>query len=168
MTQIQLIHKVIWGSENKFTTDGSNKVVNQWLEAHLEWSDHEPFALVQRQGGPCSVLAPLQAYIISILKDKIEKIQDETVTFSDLSNTILNSTSNAASDSASNSASTPILASNSLTSSASNNRDEILTLAVIKIFKNFKNPPQLLEEITDQGEAKLSNDDIKTWCKKTV
>ena len=155
MTQIQSLHRVIWGSENKFTTDGSNTVVNQWLEAHLEWSNHEPFALVQRQGGPCSLLAPLQAYIISVLKDRIEETQDETATFSDLSSTILNSASNSASDSASN-----------ITSCASNNREEILNLAVIKMFKNFKNPPQLLEEITNDGETKLSNDDMKTWCKK--
>ena len=29
----------------------------------------EPSALVQRQGGPCAVIAPVQAYLLKILMD---------------------------------------------------------------------------------------------------
>lgn len=187
MVQIESLHRVIWGSENKFINDGSNRVVNQWLEAHLEWSEREPFALVQRQGGPCSILAPLQAYIVSVLKDKIEQLEDETATFStilsnpditsDLSSTTPSNVSNSASasnltTSAQNpSTSESVNATNSAlntctVSRSALNREEILNLAVIKIFENFVNPPQLLQEITSSGEVQLSNEDIKNWCKR--
>lgn len=33
----------------------------------FEFSDVEPSALVQKQGGPCAVIAPVQAYILKIL-----------------------------------------------------------------------------------------------------
>lgn len=33
----------------------------------FEFSDGEPSALVQKQGGPCAVIAPVQAYILKIL-----------------------------------------------------------------------------------------------------
>lgn len=33
----------------------------------FEFSDIEPSALVQRQGGPCGVLAPVQAFLLKIL-----------------------------------------------------------------------------------------------------
>lgn len=33
----------------------------------FEFSNEEPSALVQKQGGPCAVIAPVQAYILKIL-----------------------------------------------------------------------------------------------------
>lgn len=33
----------------------------------FEFSDAEPSALVQKQGGPCAVIAPVQAYILKTL-----------------------------------------------------------------------------------------------------
>ena len=70
--EVSALHEVIWGSAARFVSHGSSAVLNSWLEARLEWSPHEDFALVQRQGGPCVILAPLQAYIVSVLKDEVE------------------------------------------------------------------------------------------------
>ena len=67
------LHEVIWGSVDRFQKDETGtypRCVSAWLEAKLEWSEHESFALVQRQGGPCALLAPIQAYIVMALKDK--------------------------------------------------------------------------------------------------
>lgn len=33
----------------------------------FEFSDCEPSALVQRQGGPCAVIAPVQAYLLKTI-----------------------------------------------------------------------------------------------------
>lgn len=45
------------------------QILNAWSLAKIEWSQNEKFALIQRTGGPCCILAPIQAYIISLLKD---------------------------------------------------------------------------------------------------
>lgn len=37
----------------------------------FEFSEYEPSALVQRQGGPCAVIAPVQAYLIKALCPEI-------------------------------------------------------------------------------------------------
>jgi len=65
----------IYLNELNKTIFGTNQPINlphfnQWVNAKLEFSVHEESALVQRSGGPCVVLAPLQAYIISVLKDE--------------------------------------------------------------------------------------------------
>lgn len=33
----------------------------------FEFSDIEPSALIQRQGGPCAVIAPVQAFLLKIV-----------------------------------------------------------------------------------------------------
>lgn len=33
----------------------------------FEFSDVEPSALVQKQGGPCGIIAPVQAFLLKIL-----------------------------------------------------------------------------------------------------
>lgn len=38
-----------------------------WIFIGFEFSDCEPSALVQRQGGPCAVIAPVQAYLLKFL-----------------------------------------------------------------------------------------------------
>lgn len=35
--------------------------------AGFEFSPSEPTALIQRQGGPCAVIAPVQAYLLTHL-----------------------------------------------------------------------------------------------------
>lgn len=38
-----------------------------WARTGFEFSDVEPSALVQRQGGPCAVIAPVQAFILKTI-----------------------------------------------------------------------------------------------------
>lgn len=38
-----------------------------FLSAGFEFSDCEPSALVQRQGGPCAVIAPVQAFLLKTI-----------------------------------------------------------------------------------------------------
>lgn len=44
-------------------------ILKSWLDTKIIWSETEKYALVQKFGGPCCILAPLQAYIILILKE---------------------------------------------------------------------------------------------------
>lgn len=37
------------------------------ISTGFEFSEYEPSALVQRQGGPCAVIAPVQAYLLKTL-----------------------------------------------------------------------------------------------------
>lgn len=45
------------------------QILKAWYLTKVEWSDYEKYALCQKYGGPCCVLAPLQAFILSLLKD---------------------------------------------------------------------------------------------------
>ncbi|XP_058128022.1 ubiquitin carboxyl-terminal hydrolase MINDY-3 homolog [Anopheles ziemanni] len=51
---------LLWGSKIK------QDVFRRWLQG-FSFSEHEPSALVQRDGGPCCVIAPVQAYLLKIL-----------------------------------------------------------------------------------------------------
>lgn len=51
---------LLWGSRIK------QDVFRRWLQG-FSFSEHEPSALVQRDGGPCCVIAPVQAYLLKIL-----------------------------------------------------------------------------------------------------
>uniref|UniRef100_A0A182IXL8 Ubiquitin carboxyl-terminal hydrolase MINDY n=1 Tax=Anopheles atroparvus TaxID=41427 RepID=A0A182IXL8_ANOAO len=51
---------LLWGSQIK------QDVFRRWLQG-FSFSEHEPSALVQRDGGPCCVIAPVQAYLLKIL-----------------------------------------------------------------------------------------------------
>lgn len=51
-------------------------VFERWLQPFQFFKD-EPTALIQESGGPCAVLAPIQAFIITkCLQDKIHNIKD--------------------------------------------------------------------------------------------
>jgi hypothetical protein len=51
-------------------------VFERWLQPFQFFKD-EPTALIQESGGPCAVLAPIQAYIIKkCLHDKIHNVKD--------------------------------------------------------------------------------------------
>lgn len=87
--QIQLddLRKIVWGSAIRLD------VFQRWSQGNIpyisskqhktkfkrvfsknlgfEFSEHEPSALVQRQGGPCAVIAPVQAYLIKALSPEI-------------------------------------------------------------------------------------------------
>uniref|UniRef100_A0A182SP64 Ubiquitin carboxyl-terminal hydrolase MINDY n=1 Tax=Anopheles maculatus TaxID=74869 RepID=A0A182SP64_9DIPT len=51
---------LLWGEQIK------HDVFRRWLQG-FAFSDFEPSALVQRDGGPCCVIAPVQAYLLKIL-----------------------------------------------------------------------------------------------------
>ncbi|XP_052899946.1 ubiquitin carboxyl-terminal hydrolase MINDY-3 homolog [Anopheles moucheti] len=51
---------LLWGEKIK------HDVFRRWLQG-FSFSDFEPSALVQRDGGPCCVIAPVQAYLLKIL-----------------------------------------------------------------------------------------------------
>uniref|UniRef100_A0A182W5T3 Ubiquitin carboxyl-terminal hydrolase MINDY n=1 Tax=Anopheles minimus TaxID=112268 RepID=A0A182W5T3_9DIPT len=51
---------LLWGERIK------HDVFRRWLQG-FAFSDFEPSALVQRDGGPCCVIAPVQAYLLKIL-----------------------------------------------------------------------------------------------------
>lgn len=51
---------LLWGSRIK------HDVFRRWLQG-FSFSESEPSALVQRDGGPCCVIAPVQAYLLMIL-----------------------------------------------------------------------------------------------------
>ncbi|XP_023336533.1 ubiquitin carboxyl-terminal hydrolase MINDY-3 isoform X2 [Eurytemora carolleeae] len=65
----QLIKNLVFGegiTENVF---------ERWLQP-FQFFKNEPTALVQHAGGPCAVLAPLQAFIIKLcLEEKIQNLQ---------------------------------------------------------------------------------------------
>uniref|UniRef100_A0A182YCS4 Ubiquitin carboxyl-terminal hydrolase MINDY n=1 Tax=Anopheles stephensi TaxID=30069 RepID=A0A182YCS4_ANOST len=54
------IFSLLWGEKIK------HDVFRRWLQG-FAFSDFEPSALVQRDGGPCCVIAPVQAYLLKIL-----------------------------------------------------------------------------------------------------
>uniref|UniRef100_A0A182KGW2 Ubiquitin carboxyl-terminal hydrolase MINDY n=1 Tax=Anopheles christyi TaxID=43041 RepID=A0A182KGW2_9DIPT len=54
------ISSLLWGGKIK------PDVFRRWLQG-FSFSDREPSALVQRDGGPCCVIAPVQAYLLKIL-----------------------------------------------------------------------------------------------------
>uniref|UniRef100_A0A1I8P9S4 Ubiquitin carboxyl-terminal hydrolase MINDY n=1 Tax=Stomoxys calcitrans TaxID=35570 RepID=A0A1I8P9S4_STOCA len=58
--ELQEIRNLLWGPSIRVD------VFRRWSQG-FEFSDVEPSALVQKQGGPCAVIAPVQAYILKIL-----------------------------------------------------------------------------------------------------
>ncbi|XP_005175397.3 ubiquitin carboxyl-terminal hydrolase MINDY-3 homolog [Musca domestica] len=58
--ELQEIRNLLWGPNIRLD------VFRRWSQG-FEFSDVEPSALVQKQGGPCAVIAPVQAYILKIL-----------------------------------------------------------------------------------------------------
>jgi len=58
--------KLLWGNEIK------HDVFLRWTQG-FEFSQHEPSALVQLSGGPCAVIAPLQAFVIKNMIFKYNK-----------------------------------------------------------------------------------------------
>lgn len=58
--ELQEIRNLLWGPTIRLD------VFRRWSQG-FEFSDEEPSALVQKQGGPCAVIAPVQAYILKIL-----------------------------------------------------------------------------------------------------
>ncbi|KAM7348603.1 ubiquitin carboxyl-terminal hydrolase MINDY-3 homolog [Cochliomyia hominivorax] len=58
--ELQEIRNLLWGPVIRLD------VFRRWSQG-FEFSDEEPSALVQKQGGPCAVIAPVQAYILKIL-----------------------------------------------------------------------------------------------------
>uniref|UniRef100_A0A182N0L0 Ubiquitin carboxyl-terminal hydrolase MINDY n=1 Tax=Anopheles dirus TaxID=7168 RepID=A0A182N0L0_9DIPT len=59
-TVSKMFFTLLWGSKIK------PDVFRRWLQG-FSFSEHEPSALVQRDGGPCCVIAPVQAYLLKIL-----------------------------------------------------------------------------------------------------
>lgn len=45
----------------------------------FEFSDSEPSALVQRQGGPCAVIAPVQAFLLKTILSEVNSQNLSTV-----------------------------------------------------------------------------------------
>ena len=62
---ISRIIEVVWGREYNVENEIGN-TFEQWSQGFI-FSDDEPCALVQEKGGPCAVIAPIQAYIIRYL-----------------------------------------------------------------------------------------------------
>lgn len=58
--QVREICQLLWGSSIR------QEVFRRWSQG-FEFSASEPAALVQRDGGPCCVIAPVQAYLLKIL-----------------------------------------------------------------------------------------------------
>ncbi|CAD7000780.1 unnamed protein product [Ceratitis capitata] len=58
--ELQEIRKLLWGPTIRVD------VFRRWSQG-FEFSDTEPSALVQKEGGPCAVIAPVQAYLLKIL-----------------------------------------------------------------------------------------------------
>ncbi|XP_075158494.1 ubiquitin carboxyl-terminal hydrolase MINDY-3 homolog [Haematobia irritans] len=58
--ELEEIRNLLWGPTIRLD------VFRRWSQG-FEFSDVEPSALVQKQGGPCAVIAPVQAYILKIL-----------------------------------------------------------------------------------------------------
>ncbi|XP_071811493.1 ubiquitin carboxyl-terminal hydrolase MINDY-3-like isoform X2 [Apostichopus japonicus] len=57
---IQAVKSLIWGE----TLD--ENVFARWCQGFI-FSEDEPMALLQREGGPCAIIAPLQAFILKNL-----------------------------------------------------------------------------------------------------
>ncbi|XP_050436276.1 ubiquitin carboxyl-terminal hydrolase MINDY-3 homolog [Adelges cooleyi] len=63
-TELEEIIKLTWGQQVR------QDIFQRWTQG-FSFSDDEPTALVQYEGGPCAVLAPMQAYIVkNIVKNK--------------------------------------------------------------------------------------------------
>ncbi|XP_030382622.1 ubiquitin carboxyl-terminal hydrolase MINDY-3 homolog [Scaptodrosophila lebanonensis] len=60
MRELGEIQQLLWGD------NVLEDVFNRWSQG-FEFSDVEPSALVQKQGGPCAVIAPVQAYLLKII-----------------------------------------------------------------------------------------------------
>lgn len=58
--ELNEICKLLWGNSIK------EDVFTRWSQG-FEFSHVEPSALIQKQGGPCAVIAPLQAFLLKIL-----------------------------------------------------------------------------------------------------
>lgn len=58
--ELREIRMLLWGSTIR------QEVFRRWSQG-FEFSECEPSALVQRDGGPCCVIAPVQAYLLKIL-----------------------------------------------------------------------------------------------------
>jgi len=68
----QVIRRLVWGNKVK------EIVFQRWLQPFI-FSEKEPTALIQRAGGPCALLAPLQAFIVKqCLEKKIKDLRSLT------------------------------------------------------------------------------------------
>lgn len=66
-TDFDEIIKIMWGNEVK------EDVFQRWKQG-FRFSSDEPTALIQHEGGPCAVIAPVQAYILkSLISDSSKK-----------------------------------------------------------------------------------------------
>ncbi|KAH8387125.1 hypothetical protein KR093_004914 [Drosophila rubida] len=64
MRELCEIKQLLWGDSVR------EDVFTRWSQG-FEFSDVEPSALVQKQGGPCAVIAPVQAYLLKrIIMDR--------------------------------------------------------------------------------------------------
>ncbi|XP_017040518.1 ubiquitin carboxyl-terminal hydrolase MINDY-3 homolog [Drosophila ficusphila] len=60
MRELRDIKQLLWGDNVR------EDVFERWSQG-FEFSKVEPSALVQKQGGPCAVIAPVQAYLLKII-----------------------------------------------------------------------------------------------------
>ncbi|XP_016994980.2 ubiquitin carboxyl-terminal hydrolase MINDY-3 homolog [Drosophila takahashii] len=60
MRELRDIKQLLWGDNVR------EDVFKRWSQG-FEFSKVEPSALVQKQGGPCAVIAPVQAYLLKII-----------------------------------------------------------------------------------------------------
>ncbi|CAD7091558.1 unnamed protein product [Hermetia illucens] len=58
--ELKEIRNLLWGPSIRLD------VFRRWSQG-FEFTDIEPSALVQKQGGPCAVIAPVQAFLLKIL-----------------------------------------------------------------------------------------------------
>lgn len=58
--ELRDIRQLLWGPSIR------PEVFRRWSQG-FDFSQHEPSALVQHDGGPCCVIAPVQAYLLKIL-----------------------------------------------------------------------------------------------------
>ncbi|OWF51042.1 hypothetical protein KP79_PYT19576 [Mizuhopecten yessoensis] len=56
---VQDIRNLLWGSGLK------DEIFARWTQGFV-FSEDEPTALVQHEGGPCAVIAPVQAYVLKV------------------------------------------------------------------------------------------------------
>ncbi|EDW65458.2 ubiquitin carboxyl-terminal hydrolase MINDY-3 homolog [Drosophila virilis] len=68
MRELREIIHLLWGDSVR------EDVFKRWSQG-FEFSDVEPSALVQKQGGPCAVIAPVQAYLLKIIIMEMPGIQ---------------------------------------------------------------------------------------------
>ncbi|XP_069110712.1 ubiquitin carboxyl-terminal hydrolase MINDY-3-like [Argopecten irradians] len=61
---IQDVRNLLWGSALK------DEIFTRWTQG-FSFSEDEPTALVQHEGGPCAIIAPVQAYVLraALFKD---------------------------------------------------------------------------------------------------